>query len=257
MAAGTVKLEVRNRVAYVTLDNPEKRNAISDEMSAQLASHFDTIESDPEIRVAVITGAGDIAFSAGGFIPGYVMKNLLGVEGAGFQERIPKPDGRKVYIAAINGYCLAGGFGLALACDLRIAASHAKIGASAMKLGVIAGAQQSQRLIRLIPFAKALELMLMANHVSGDEAERLGLINAVVPGEQLMATATAWAERIASFSPLAVQGTKNLCYEGAHLSLEDALRLEGEAFMASTRTADALEGFTAWTEGRAPDFKGR
>ena len=252
-----VHFEVRNRVAYVTLDNPEKMNAVTDEMSARLASCYERIETDDGIRVAVITGAGDKAFSAGGFIPGYVMKNLLGSEGQGFHERLAKPDGRKVYIAAINGYCLAGGFGLALACDLRIAAPHARIGPSALKLGVVPGAQQTQRLIRLVPFAKALEILLMAKYVDSVEAERIGLVNAVVPADELMAVATAWAEHIAAFSPLAVQTAKRLAYDGADRPLDDALRLEREVFIQSTRTQDALEGFTAWTERRPPVFTGR
>lgn len=252
-----VHFRTHRHVAYLTLDNPDKMNAVTDEMSAQLAEHYATIESDPEIRVAVITGAGDKAFSAGGNIPGYVMKNLLGADGQGFQERLPKPDGRKVYIAAINGYCLAGGFGLALACDLRIAVPHARLGPSALKLGVVPGAQQCQRLVRLVPFAKALEILLMARYVTAEDAERIGLVNTVVDASALMATATEWAEHIAAFSPLAVQETKRLAFDGVDRPLDDALRLEREVFLASTRTDDALEGFTAWTERRAPVFKGR
>jgi enoyl-CoA hydratase/carnithine racemase len=226
-------------------------------MGAELAAHYEAIESRPDINVAVITGAGDTAFSSGGYIPGYVMKDLLGAKGQGFTERLPKPDGRKVYIAAINGHCLAGGFGLALACDIRIAASGVKMGPSALKLGVVPGAQQTARLVRLVPFAKALEILLMAKYVSAEDAERCGLVNAVVPPGELMATATSWAETIAAFSPLAVQETKQLAYRGADRSLEDALQLEREVFLASTMTEDALEGFTAWTEKRKPVFKGR
>jgi enoyl-CoA hydratase/carnithine racemase len=159
----------------------------------------------------------------------------------------------KPFIAAISGYAVGGGFALALACDLRVAAKSATMGPSGLRRGVVQGAQQSQRLTRLIGLSKALELLLLSKYVSGTEAASMGLVQAVVEDGEVFNAAQDWANTIAGFSPYAVSKTKQLAYEGLHLSLNDAFALESEVMRESYSRPEALEAFTAFGARTKPE----
>lgn len=251
---GRIDLQVAEHIATITLDNPTKRNAVDAEMRDGLRAAYERVESDDDIHVAVLRGAGDEAFSSGGYIDGYHEVNAFGPDGGG-PPPIPRPwPIWKPFIAAINGYAVGGGFALALACDLRVVGRGSTLGPSGLRRGAVQGAQQSQRLSRLVGASKALELLLLSRYVSGEEAAGFGLAQAVVDDDQVMATASDWARTIASYSPWAVARTKQLVYEGQHLPLAEAFAWEEEVAAEGYRRADALEGFTAFSEGREARF---
>jgi enoyl-CoA hydratase/carnithine racemase len=254
---GTVRFERESAIAWIVLDNPAKLNAVDSGMSAQIAQAFDTIETDPAIRVGIITGAGE-HFSTGGDMSAYVAGGVLGEEGSGQPAGIPKPDGiTKPMIAAIQGYCLAGGFGLAIGCDLRVAARGARMGPSGLKRGVVPGAQQTERLVKLVPFGKALEILLMARYIDTDEAHAIGLVQRVVEPGHLLEAAREWAQVIAGFSPRAVADTKKLAYEALTMEWKASFEHGKAVMQRSFQTEDGKEGFRAFLEKRKPVFTGR
>ena len=165
----------------------------------------------------------------------------------------------KPVIAAINGWCLAGGFALALSCDLRIMSDAARIGSMAPRRGLLPGGGQVQRLARYVPFGKALELLLRANHLDAHEAQRIGLANAVTSPDDLLPTAREWAEEIASNAPLAVRASKRAAYEGVLLQsgFAEGMTLESQLYSEIMVTEDAREGTTAFAEKRPAEFTGR
>jgi enoyl-CoA hydratase/carnithine racemase len=251
---GHVHFDVRGQIAWITLDNPSKLNAVDKPMSKELAVAYREVATNNRIRVAVITGAGQRAFCTGGDMNTYV-DGVVGVAGNGERTPLPKPTGIwKPFIAAIRGHCIAGGFGLALACDLRIASTDARIGPAGLKRGVIAGGEQTQRLIRLISFSTALEILLLSRYIDAEEAKSIGLVNRVVPSAEVLDLASEWAETLAAFSASALQTTKQIAYEGLDLTWAAALELEEEAQIKSFKTDDAQEGYRAFLEGRAPHF---
>jgi enoyl-CoA hydratase/carnithine racemase len=252
---GHVRFEVQDGIATVTLDNEAKRNAVDATMSAELAAAYDEIQGRDDIRVAVLTGAGERAFSSGGYIPGYLDNAVVGADGSGKRVPLPKPWRIwKPFIAAIRGACVAGGFGLALACDLRVAAEDATIGPSGLKRGAVPGGEQTQRLVRLIGLSRALEVLLLSRYVDGAEAYRLGIVHRVVPSADVLTTAYELAETMAGFPPEAVATTKRLAYEGLDLSWDAAFAWEEQLTEESFRTAAAREGFASFAEGRPADF---
>jgi enoyl-CoA hydratase/carnithine racemase len=251
---GRIDLDVVDHIATITLDNPNKRNAVDAPMRDGLRAAYERIEHDDDIHVAIVRGAGNRAFSSGGYIDGYHEVNAFGPGGGG-PPPIPRPwPIWKPFIAAINGYAVGGGFALALACDLRVAGRSATLGPSGLRRGAVQGAQQSQRLSRLVGASKALELLLLSRYVGGEEAASFGLVQAVVDDEQVMDTAMDWARTIAGYSPWAVQRTKQLVYEGHHMPLGEAFAWEEEVAAEGYRRPDALEGFTAFSEGRKARF---
>ncbi len=253
---GTIHFNRAGPIAVVELDNPGKRNAVDAPMRDELDAAYATIASDDSIRVAIITGAGDEGFCSGGAIDGYLGTGAFGPGGTG-PEKLPKPwPLAKPVVAAIRGHAVGGGFGLALACDLRVVGRGAVLGPSGLRRGVAQGAQQSQRLVRLISPSKALEILLLSKWVGGEEAAAIGLANAVVDDDKVMHTAREWATTIASFSPNAVATTKRLVYEGQHLPLEEAFEWEHSLALATYQHPDALEGFQAFMERREPKFGG-
>jgi enoyl-CoA hydratase/carnithine racemase len=252
---GHVLFEVTDGVATVTLDNQAKRNAVDATMSAELAAAYDEIRDRDDIRAAVLTGAGDKAFCSGGFIPGYLDNAVVGAEGSGRRVPLPKPWRIwKPFIAAIRGACVAGGFGLALACDLRVAADDATIGPSGLKRGAIPGGEQTQRLVRLVGLSRALEVLLLSRYIDGVEAHRLGIVHRVVTSDDVLETAYDLARTVAGFPPSAVATTKRLAYEGMDLGWDEAFAWEEELTEQSFRTADAREGFASFVEGRPAEF---
>ncbi len=254
----TVRFEREGPLAWIILDNQAKLNAVNAKMAQQITEAFQEIERNPDIRVAIVAGAGEKAFSTGGEMGSYVSGGVLGDEGSGQPAGIPKPDVlTKPIIAAIRGYCLAGGFGLAIGCDLRIASTDAKMGPSGLKRGVVPGAQQTERLVKLVPFGKALEILLLAKYIGAQEALDIGLVQRVVEPDQLIAAAREWGQTIAAFSPRAVLDTKKLAYECLTMAWKESFEHGKGVMQRSFQTEDGKEGFRAFLEKREPRFTGR
>jgi enoyl-CoA hydratase/carnithine racemase len=260
----SVETEQRDRVLLITLNRPEKMNALSPEMMDQLGEAWQRVKEDASIWVAIITGSGERAFCSGRDLmargPGSPEHYRTRVERGELiapRQLSYTPDSVwKPVIAAVNGYALAGGMALALACDFRIAADTARLGSMAVKRGLLAGGQIN-RLTRYIAFPKALEFLMFGDHISADEAERIGIVNTVVPQAELLDTAFAWADRLCRNGPLAVRATKEAAYRGLELDFREASRLEGEFYNRMLETEDVMEGHRAFAERREPVWKER
>jgi len=250
-----VLFEKRGPVAYVTINRPERLNACDFETYALLTDIWMEFRDDPALRVAIFTGTGDRAFCAGSDIKSnYVEK--VGREGA----RTPYPvmlELTKPIVAAINGHANGGGLEQALACDIRVAAEHAQFGLGEVRLGWLPGGGGTQRLPRLIPLGRALEMLYTGKRIDAREALRIGLVDYVVSMPELMTKCEEIAAEICKSAPLAVQRIKEVALRGLDLSLADGLRLEREAYEWLTRTEDAEEGARAFAEKRAPNWRSR
>src|SRR5215831_11425420 len=250
-----VVFEKRGRVAHVTINRPERLNACDFETYTRLTEIWTEFRDDPDLRVAIFTGAGDRAFCAGSDIKSnYVEK--IGVEGA----RTPYAvmlELTKPIIAAINGHANGGGLEQALACDIRVAAEHAQFGLGEVRLGWLPGGGGTQRLPRLIPLGRALELLYTGNRIGAVEALRLGLIDYVVPMNRLMSRCEEIAAEICKSAPLAVERIKQAALRGLDMPLADGLKLERELYEWLQKTDDAHEGAFAFTEKRPPRWQGR
>ncbi|MBI5529450.1 MAG: enoyl-CoA hydratase/isomerase family protein [Deltaproteobacteria bacterium] len=262
----SIRTERDGHVFVITIDRPEARNALSLEMTRALCEAWRTLRDDAELRVAILTGAGDNAFCAGADIReiGAWYRSMTPIERRERAEREPglggitrNLDPGKPVIAAVNGHCLAGGLELALACDLRVAAVHATFGLPEVKRGIMPGAGGTQRLPRAVPLGAALEMLLTGDPIDAATALRLGLVNRVVPADRLLDEARALAGRIALCAPLAVQTARAAAYRGLNLPLADGLRVEQMHAEPLRATEDAAEGIRAFVEKRAPEFKGR
>lgn len=253
-----IRTERRDRTFLITLDRPEAMNSIDPDMFRQLGDAWDEFERDDALMVAVVTGAGEKAFCSGRDL----VKSAQDVANDWSQQRGGgrlTPEGIwKPVIAAINGHCLAAGLALALGCDLRIASPNATFGTMAAKRGIVAGGGQTQRLARYIPFGIAMEMILFAERISADDALRYGLVNRVVPREELLPFALDWAEKLCENGPLALQAMKRAAYEGGwDMTFREGMRLEARLYADIMKTEDASEGGRAFAEKRAPKFKGR
>jgi enoyl-CoA hydratase/carnithine racemase len=252
--------EKKGRLAYVTINRPERRNAIDGDTSKEILDAFTDFKEDDELWVAVLTGAGDVAFSAGADLRA-MAEAFAGGQGL----RMDVPFGGitrrfecwKPMIAAINGYCLAGGLELALLCDIRIAAEHATFGLPEPKRAIIPAAGGTQRLPRVVPLAFAMELMLTGERFDAQTALRFGLVSRVVPADQLMPTVEEVAAKTLECGPLAVRAIKEAVLQGRQMSLEEGLKLESRLAGAVMRSEDAREGPTAFAQKRKPEYKGR
>jgi E-phenylitaconyl-CoA hydratase len=254
--------EKKGRIAYITLNRPEILNAMNSETWGALLKAWADVRDDPDVWVAIVTGAGNKAFCAG-----QDLKELGAWLMTPHDQRSapPIPDispmrGMQVwkpFIAAINGVCVGGGLELAMACDIRIAADTARLGLAEVKRGVIAGNSGTQKLIRLVPFAKALEMLMTGDLIDASEAYRIQLVNRVVPLDLLIPEAEALASRICKNGPVAVRAVKELAYRGIEMRLEDGLELELEISRRVGLTEDASEGPRAFAEKREPNWKGR
>jgi E-phenylitaconyl-CoA hydratase len=254
-----ILFEREGRVATITINRPEVMNALDPETSAEITEALLEIDRTEDIWVGIVTGAGDRAFSAGADLK---RVHAAGGEGGGpwapWRARGPT-NGlfiAKPLIAAINGYCLAGGLELAEACDIRIAAEHAQFGTPEVRWSLLHG-YGALRLAKSIPLSFAMHLLLTGDFISAQDALRIGLVSQVVPAAELMPTARALAERICRNAPLAVRVTKELVLRGQHMSLEDGLRLHGALNRIVAASRDAREGPRAFTEKRAPQYEGR
>lgn len=262
----SIRTERDGHLLVVTIDRPEARNALSLEMTRALSEAWRVLQGDGELRVAILTGAGDRAFCAGADLKeiGAWYRSMTPVERREGAEREPglggltrNLDPGKPVIAAVNGHCLAGGLELALACDLRVAAEHATFGLPEVRRGIMPGAGGTQRLPRVIPLGAALEILLTGDAIDATTALRLGLVNRVVPAGRLMDAARALAGRIARNAPLAVKTARAAAYRGLHLPLCEGLRLEQMLAEPLRQTEDAAEGIRAFAEKREPEFRGR
>ncbi len=258
----TVLYEQKDRIVTITINRPEAMNAVDPETQAALIDAWSRFRDDDGAWVAILTGAGDKAFSAGAdlkkLVPAAFGRGQTGVHNSYGLGAITR--GLEVWkpmIAAINGHCLAGGLEQALACDLRIASAHATFGLTEVRWAIMPGAGGTQRLPRAVPLAKALEMILMAKTLTAQEALQYGLVNAVVELPELMPTARRWAQTLCERGPLAVRAAKEAVIRGLSLPLADGLRLE--AFLSGTLrgTADAVEGPKAFAEKRTPNFQAR
>ena len=262
----TTHFERRGPVALLTIDRPEARNALDFETGEALLRAWGEFRDDSELRVAVLTGAGEKAFCAGADLRavGEFYRNLTPTERLRRSELEPGLGGitrnlrvDKPIIAAINGHCLAGGLEIALACDLRVAAEHATFGLPEVTRGFIPGAGGTQRLPRLVGVERALDLILTGRRIDAREAERIGLVGRVVPLAELRAQALELAHQIAENAPLAVAAAKAAVWRGLDLPLEEGLRLEQLLAEPVRQSEDAQEGPRAFLEKRKPRFEGR
>lgn len=252
----TVKVERHGHIRVVTINRPEARNAINRATRQGLEDAFTEFAQDNDAWLAVLTGAGDKAFSAGADLkemdpsqradPDYVAPPF------GFITRDYDTD--KPLIAAINGTALGGGLELALACDLRIAADHAALGLTEARWALLPGGGGTQRLARSIPRAIALEMLMTGTPITAGRAYELGLVNAVASSGELLTRTMELAERIVSNGPLAVRAAKRALNEGEHLPLSEALVLEQRLSKALFSTRDASEGPKAFAEKRPAQF---
>lgn len=254
-----VRVESRGHIRVITIDRPEARNAINRETRAGLESAFTAFVEDDDAWLAVLTAAGDKAFSAGADL-----KEMDPAERAD-PDYVAPPFGyitrdfhtEKPIIVAINGSAFGGGLEMILACDLRIAADHAQLGLTEAKWALLPGGGGTQRLARDIPRAVALEMLMTGAPISAARAYEVGLVNAVVPSAELMDRALAMADVIVANGPLAVRAAKRAVDEGADLSIADALALEQRLSKSLFSTADAAEGPRAFAEKRSPRFEGK
>lgn len=247
-------------IAVVTINRPEKRNALDAEHYEQLSQAWTRVRDDEAIRVAVITGAGDKVFSAGADLKSWIGRSVPPAEFWQTQKGMLLNRGLEVWkpvIAAINGHCLAGGMTLMLATDLRVVAEHATFALSEVKRGIIPANGGTQRLPQQLPHAIAMEMLLLGDSIDAATALRWGLVNRVVPAAQLMETALALARRVAANAPLAVQAIKELALRGQSESLSTGLRMEQLVQRVLQATEDAAEGRQAFAGKRPANFTGR
>jgi enoyl-CoA hydratase len=255
----TLLVERRERVAIVTINRPEKRNALNIQTRAEGAAVLDELRDDETIGVVIFTGAGDKAFIAGADIAEFAGRTaltqrdvMMGRSLFTAIDAFPKP-----VIAMINGYCLGGGNELALACDLRIASETASFGQPEINLGIIPGGGGTQRLTRLVGEGKAMELILTGEIIDAQTALRLGLVNMVVPAADLQGKTLEIANRIADKSPVALRMAKEAVKLASRSNLDEGLRREVDLFALCFSSEDKDEGVKAFLEKRKPAFKGK
>jgi enoyl-CoA hydratase/carnithine racemase len=243
-----------------TINGEARRNAIGRALAAELEANVARTARDRGIRAVILTGAGEKAFCAGADL-----KERAGMsedDVRQFLERLRRTlrgieQSDAVFVAALNGAALGGGTELALACDLRVAAPHAELALTEVRLGIIPGGGGTQRLARLIGAGRAKDLILTGRRVRADEALSMGLVNRVAPVGGLIAAALELAQAISQNAPLALAAAKHAIDEGADLALEPALRLELEKYERVLKSEDRLEGLRAFAEKRPPRFQGR
>ena len=258
------KVETDGRLMIVTINRPEVYNACHPMANEELAATFDEFQANPELWVAIITGAGDKAFCAGNDLKYHAElqartgKRPVGPP-KGFGGLASRFDLDKPVIAAVNGVAMGGGFEIALACDIIIASDKATFALPEPMVGLAAGAGGMQRLSRMIPLKKAMGMMLTGRHVPAQEGYELGFVTEVVPAAELMTAAKRWAGQILECSPMSVRATKQVVMRSLDVpSLEMAMRnLTYPAFVARTQSEDTVEGPRAFAEKRKPNWKGK
>ena len=252
--ADEVLSERRGHVEILTINRPEARNAINRATAVALGDALDRAEADDDVWVVVLTAAGDKAFSAGMDLKAFAAGEFPITE-QGFGG-LTRRDFSKPLIAAANGSALAGGFEMMISCDMVVAADHAKFGIPEASRGLVAGAGGLIRLPKRVPITVAYEMALTAEPIDAARAYELGLVNHVVPGDQVLDAALALAERIAKNAPLAVRTSKDVMRRATELTEAEAWVASDEAFAMIGQSADAMEGAVAFAEKRAPNWQG-
>jgi enoyl-CoA hydratase/carnithine racemase len=255
-----IRYELADGVATITLNRPDVLNAMNNPMRVELLEVFTRLRSDEAVRAVVVTGAGERAFCAGADIrefleppvPTRFREERRRLDFRREMDRCPQP-----IIAAIRGFALGGGLELALACDIRVAAEDAQLGLTEINLAIIPGGGGTQRLPRLVGRGKALEMILTGLRVPAAEALRLGLVERVVPGAELLPSAHALAQSISEKAPIALRYAKEAVVSGLELPLAAGLRLENDLATLLRTTEDRVEGARAFVEKRKPRWSGR
>jgi enoyl-CoA hydratase len=256
----TLLFEKKNSIAYVTVNRPDKLNALNMQVMTDLREAFTAIRDDAEVRVAILTGAGEKAFVAGADIGELNKQDPVAAKAYTHKgqavldliENLGKP-----VIACINGFALGGGCELSMACTFRLASENAKLGQPEVKLGIMAGYGGTQRLPRLVGRGLAMQLLLTGEMISAQEAHRIGLVNEVTAPAELIPRAEAIAQKIIANAPLAVQYTMEAVNKGLDMPLAEGLFLEATLFAVACATEDKKEGTSAFLEKRAAAFKGK
>jgi enoyl-CoA hydratase/carnithine racemase len=252
--------EKKGRIAVVTINRPERMNALHPPANLELDQIWNDFEKDPEVWVGIVTGTGDKAFSAGNDLR-YTAEHPEMFEKFGdraiFGGIVRDFECWKPIIAAVNGFALGGGCELALACDLVVASENATFGQPEVRVGLIAGAGGVFRLPRQIPPQIAMGYILTARHMTAQEAHRLGVVNEVVPLAELMPTAMKWANEILECSPISIRASKQAALMGLQMPLDAALRMNFTEAERLRRSEDTVEGPKAFAEKRKPSWKGR
>lgn len=263
--------EKRDGIAILTLNRPQQRNAFSPEMILRLASAWTDFRDDDSMRVAILTGAGDTSFCAGGDLARLMPlftgarepedewdRRLMQDAGKAMSTALLRPfELYKPIIAAINGYAIAGGTEILQSTDIRIASEDASFGLSEAQWGLVPGGGSMVRLPRQIPYCKAMEILLTGDRITAEEALRIGFVNEVVPKQKVMSRALEFAERLARNAPLALRAIKEVVIRTNGLALEEAYLIEHEISAGVMRSEDAREGPKAFMEKRQPRFTGK
>lgn len=254
----TITIEKEGRVAILTINRPDKLNALSSKVHVEGVAALDELRGDDEVRVVVITGSGEKSFIAGADIGEFEGKTPV-TQRATFHERtlfntidtFPKP-----VIAMVNGFCLGGGNELALACDLRICSENARFSQPEINLGIIPGGGGTQRLTRLVGEGRSMEMVLTGDMIDAETAHRFGLVNHVHPASELRAKTMELAGKISEKAPIALQLAKEAVKFASRSNLDEGLRREVDLFAICFSTEDKKEGVSAFLEKRKPEFKG-
>ena len=260
MSYQTLLLESRDNVARLTINRPDKLNALNDVVVGELAAAAAALKADREVRGVILTGAGPKAFVAGADIGDLARQGVMdgrqralnGQQMLYAFERMGKP-----VLAAVNGFALGGGCELAMACHIRIASENARFGQPEVNLGITPGYGGTQRLPRIVGKGNALYMLLSGEHVTAPDALRMGLVSRVVPADQLMAEAEKIMKAIVAKSPAALALTMEAVDRGLETTLEEGLRIEADAFGLVASTSDMKEGLNAFLEKRAAKFEGK
>jgi crotonobetainyl-CoA hydratase len=252
------KVERDGKLLIVTINRPEVMNSLHPPANAELEKVFDEFVADPELWVAILTGAGERAFSAGNDLK-FTAKSSgkLAINPKGFGGITARLDNPKPLIAAVNGVAMGGGFEIALACDLIVASENAVFALPEPRVGLAALAGGTHRLPRAIPLKHAMGMLLTGRRVSAQEGYQLGFVNEVVPAPELMAAARRWASQILECAPLSVRASKQSAYDGLDRPLEEAMSARYEQVTLMVKSEDFIEGPRAFAEKRAPRWKGR
>ena len=263
----TIDYIKKDKIAYITFNRPEARNAFDPETLEQLGQTWLDFRDDPSVLVAVVTGVGN-SFCAGADLGTLIPRVTAEPEGI---EGLLKGDIAKLFnaallrdfdiwkpiVAAVNGYCIAGGLEMLLGMDIRIASENAFFSLAEVKWGIFPAGGSTVKLPRQIPYCKAMEILLTGERIDAKEAHRIGLVNYVVPPEDLMPTAEKYARRIADNGPLAVSAVKRSVVECLSLPQKEAFAHETELAIPVYKSEDAIEGPIAFMQKRKPDFKGK
>jgi enoyl-CoA hydratase/3-hydroxyacyl-CoA dehydrogenase len=247
-------------VGWITLNRPHRLNTMTLDMMNEFISALGDFEADKEVKCIVITGAGEKAFSAGADVTAFTgitpsMATDASMKGHELTARIEALG--KPVIACINGYALGGGLELSLACDFRIAAESAQLGATEIKLGLMPGWGGTQRLARVVGLAKAKELIMLGERITAEEAHKIGLVNRVVPRDKLVEETVTFAKSFVEGPPVALKAAKLALNYATQVPLDVGLKFESEAFGIVLSTKDVMEGVSAFMSKRKPEFKGK